>query len=70
MQVQQQDPLSRFSYTPSQEALLGEIRKKTDQEARAPVQSTSQGTYGVHTMRWTGQKTPGWLMYDKKVSQC
>ncbi|GFH14905.1 uncharacterized protein HaLaN_11042, partial [Haematococcus lacustris] len=29
-------------------------------------QSTAGGTWGNHTMHWTGSKTPGWLKYDKK----
>jgi hypothetical protein len=32
-----------------------------------PPQSTAAATWGVHTMRWTGRKTPGWLLFDKKA---
>ncbi|KAF5836975.1 hypothetical protein DUNSADRAFT_4997 [Dunaliella salina] len=49
-------------------------KQRQQQESLVPS-STNRATYGSHarlgtskgTMQWTGVKTPGWLLYDRKV---
>jgi hypothetical protein len=67
LQERLEDPLNlqRYNYLPSNEP-------PQQQQQQAPADddnfaSMAARTWGVHTMRWTGKKTPGWLMFDKKV---
>lgn len=67
VQVPTADPLQRYNYLPEQVALVQQQQERERQQKAQQDVSTAQATWGVHTMRWTGKKAPGWLKYDKKV---